>query len=79
MMKPSINEVLPLFLAYKSEHPDWGALHCVLADGNVRDRDVEHATDAAIRGGQVHAYVLGLILMQMSKTQRIKLPKVVAQ
>lgn len=71
--KPTIPEVLPDFLAYYRQHPAWGALHIVLDDGNVLDRDVEFCIKYAAENGDAEGERLARILLKMSVTQRAKL------
>jgi hypothetical protein len=74
--KPTIPEVLPLFVAYhqKPENGAWGySLHGVLADGNIGDENVRYAIEDAEQLGDMDAKKLGEILLSMSKTQRRKI------
>lgn len=73
-MKPSISDVREAFRAYREENLVWGSLHIVLDDGNVSDADVRFCVDCARQRGDVEGERLALILLQMSRTQRLKLP-----
>lgn len=76
-MKPSIPEVVPLFLPYYTKHDAWGSLHIVLDDGNVDDSHVRFCMESAKENGDFEGYTLASILLGMSKTQRLKLPRMV--
>jgi hypothetical protein len=75
--KPSIPEVAPRFAAYYRDNPVWGSLHIVLDDGNVEDSSVDYCIQWATDSGDKEGLALALILRQMSKTQRRKLPHVI--
>lgn len=72
---PTVPEVLPLVRAlYASEHGGCGGcLHVVLEDGNVGDGHVDHCIEWARESGCTQCEALGLLLQQMSRTQRRKL------
>jgi hypothetical protein len=72
-VKPTIPEVLPRFRAYHIRYPEWGALHIVLADGNVSDADVAFCREVAEQRGDAEGLALATLLAQMSRTQRTKL------
>jgi hypothetical protein len=76
-MKPTIPDVLDRFLAYHRQYPDWGALHIILEDGNVQDIHIAACLGTATDQGDTEGAALAAILLQMSKTQRLKLPRVV--
>ena len=76
-MKPSITDVLPLFLDYFRKHPTWGSLHIVLDDGNVSDSNIDFCENWAKERNDTDGVKLARILKTMSKTQRLKLPNVV--
>lgn len=78
-MKISIPDVVDQFRAYyrKPGNGGWGSLHIVLDDGNVRDDDVLFCWNWAAERGDADGARLASILMQMSKTQRRKLPAAV--
>jgi hypothetical protein len=69
--KPTIPEVLARFVAYHRDNPTWGALHSVLADGNVSDGAVASCLYSCIG---LEGEDLCRLLLRMSKTQRRKLP-----
>lgn len=74
MSKPTITpELLARFRAYNAKHAAWGSLHIVLDDQNVRDSDVEFCVKFAQERGDAEGEELGKILLQMSKTQRLKI------
>ncbi len=73
--KPSIPEVLDLFVAYLRRNPSWGRLHAVLEDGNVSDAAVRSAIDDANSSGDKECAELGRILLSMTKSQRVRLPE----
>lgn len=74
--KPTIPEVVGRFAEYFSlpENGAWGSLHNVLDDGNVSDSNVEYCLENAIERGDHEGTELAELLLQMSRTQRIKLP-----
>lgn len=72
-MKPTIPEVVDRFRQYYDKNPTWGSLHIVLDDGNVHDDHVQFCVDYARIENDNEGLELALILLQMSKTQRIKL------
>lgn len=74
MTKPSILEVIKDFRAYLAQHPEWGSLHIVLADGNTADSHVRFCIDTAREGRDSEGERLARILLTMSITQRRKLP-----
>jgi hypothetical protein len=67
-------ELLQKFFDYYEENPAWGSLHIVLADGNVSNVDVEFCIDYAKKNNDPEGEELGKLLLNMSKTQRLKLP-----
>lgn len=75
MKKPTVPEVEPLVIAYcaKDGNGVGGSLHIVLDDGNVNDGHVEWCIEHARELGDEDGVKLGKILLQMSKTQRLKL------
>ena len=57
---------------YYLDHPTGGSLHIVLDDGNIEDDDVEFSINHA-RGENDHlGELIGLLMLQLSKTQRLK-------
>ena len=76
--KTSIPEVFDRFAAYyDASTGEWGALHIVLADGNVKDDDVWYCIADATTEGDAEGADLGRILLTMSRTQRRKLSAMV--
>jgi hypothetical protein len=74
--KPTIPEVLDEFREYLRKNPVWGSLHIVLDDGNVGDDHVRYCLEQARAIGDDEGASLAEILLRMSKTQRIKLGKI---
>lgn len=68
--RPRVPDVLPRFLAYNRKHFSWGALHVVLADGNLRDCFVEGTAAEAEARGDVEGAALARLLEAMSPSQR---------
>lgn len=70
MIKPTIPEVFPLVKQLYDSDSAGCCLHIVLDDGNVEDHSVQCCIDNA-----KHDFCrdLAIILMKMSKTQRLKL------
>lgn len=75
MSKPTVPQVLPLALAYyaKPGNGVGGALHIVLDDGNLDNESINYCITFAIARGDVDAFNLGKLLLQMSATQRKKI------
>ncbi|HUT43219.1 MAG TPA: hypothetical protein VMW95_02690 [Desulfobacterales bacterium] len=71
--KPQIPDFIERFSLYRKINPIWGSLHIVLADGNVKDSDVEFCRNYALEHGDHNGVFLADILMKMSKTQRRKI------
>lgn len=69
----TVPEVLDRFEAYHLNNPVWGSLHIVLEDFNVHDSHVLLCIEDAERTGDQEGLELGQILLQMSKSQRLKL------
>lgn len=83
-MKPSAKlvvnaEMLAKFKAYldKPGNGCWGSLHIVLDDFNLETDHVEFCIKYAHEKGDLDGYELGLILRQLSQTQRMKIAKTV--
>lgn len=72
-MKPTIPEVIERFAAYYARHPAGGAMHIVLDDGNIADEHVRYCIQHAQEQGDAEGEALARILLDMSKTQRKKL------
>lgn len=68
-----VPDVIERFKAYWLDNPAWGSLHIVLDDFNVHDHHVEHCIQYAIEKGDEEGEELGKILLQMSKSQRLKI------
>lgn len=78
--RTSIPDVLDQFVDYlvKPGNGVWGSLHVVLDDGNVGNDTVRWVTDYARERGDEDGVRLGEILQAMSRTQRKRLPYIVA-
>lgn len=74
--KPTIPEVLDRFRAYHPANLAWGHLHVVLDDGNVRDDSVFFCFSLAWAAQDREGIELALLLLRMSRTQRLKLGRV---
>lgn len=75
------DEIIQKFANYylKPENGAWGSLHIVLDDDNVRDSDVEFCIQRAKDKNDLEGEELGKILLQLSKTQRLRLSGAVQQ
>jgi hypothetical protein len=71
--KPTIPEVLPLVLQYYAEYRSGGNLHLVLDDGNVNNEHVLYCWRLAKERDDALGVQIAELLLQMSKTQRLKL------
>lgn len=71
--KIHIPEVLDDFAAYVLKNPAWGSLHIVLDDGNIHDDHVRWCIGHAEETGDAEGARLGRILLQMSKSQRMRI------
>lgn len=67
-------ELLARFKAYFTKNSSWGCLHIVLDDFNVDDNSVLYCVKVARESGDVEGEALAGLLLEMSKTQRKKLP-----
>ncbi len=74
MNKLTIPAVLPFLKAYASKEGNGagGSLHTVF-DGNVADKFVESCIEWAKERGDDDGVKLGMMLLRMSRTQRLKL------
>ena len=72
-MKPTVPEVRPLVRELYGRHSAGCCLHVVLDDGNVQDDSVRFCIEWARGRGCAECERLGEVLLQMSKTQRLKL------
>ncbi len=73
-MKPTLDAQVARFAEYLRRYQAWGSLHIVLADGNVGDDSVLFCKEFALEQGDTEGVELADVLLQMSKTQRRKLP-----
>lgn len=72
--RPQITiELVERFAAYFRENPAWGSLHVVLDDKNLKDVDVDYCIEYAIQKGDREGEQLGIILRQMTKSQRFRI------
>jgi hypothetical protein len=71
--RPTLPEVRDRFKAYFARHFDWGSLHIVLDDQNVRDADVKFCIEHAREKGDQEGEDLARTLLTLSRTQRLKL------
>ena len=74
-VKLTLPDVLADFIAYYRQQLAWGSLHIVLDDGNVEDSSVRFCQHYATQHGDVEGARLAGLLLQMSRTQRLKLPR----
>lgn len=72
--KLTISDVKDRFKRYYEENPTWGSLHIVLEDGNISDNNVNFCISVAKINKDIEGEKLAKLLLQMSKTQRLKLP-----
>ena len=74
-MKLSVPDVLLLVREYYSKPGNGagGSLHIALDEGNVKDGHINSCIEYALERGDAEGAVLGEILLDMSKTQRMKL------
>jgi hypothetical protein len=78
VMQPTLPDVLAFFVRYRRKHgAEWGPLHVILADGNVRDTFLPDALADAIHTDDRETVRAVCILGLLSQTQRRKLPYMV--
>lgn len=72
--RPSVETVHPFVRYYTWDlgHRAGGSLHIVLEDQNLRDSDVRFCLWWAVEHGDLPGFMLALLLLQMSQTQREK-------
>lgn len=75
--KITLPMIIDQFKEYKNrpENGAWGSLHCVLDDQNVRDIDILGAVEWAREQKDWEAVRLAEILLQITRTQRLKIAK----
>ena len=75
MSRPTVLDVIPMVRAYYAKPGNivGGSLHIVLDDMNVDDSHVEWCLAYAIRKNDTDGVALAKVLLQMSKTQRLKI------
>ncbi len=72
-MKPTLTvEIKKKFSDYHRDNLSWGVFHIVLADGNVTDDSVRFCKKYCTTPLEKELYNL---LIEMSKTQRLKIGK----
>ena len=74
-MKLSISDVEPIVAKYYSQlgNESGGNFHIVLEDRNIKDWHIHACLDAALAAQDYLGMLLGLALLGLSKTQRLKL------
>jgi hypothetical protein len=74
-MRPTVQEVADVVRAYLSQPGSCagGNFHLVLANRNVDDAHVHFCIEQATAAGDAPGVELGQLLLQMTKTQRLKL------
>lgn len=78
-MKPTIPQVIDRFAAYWRKHGrSWSSLHMVLEDGNADHSSVHSAFEYCQSVNDKEGADLAVILSQMSRSQRLRLPHKVA-
>lgn len=71
--QPLEREQIELFRVYAKRNPEWGNLHIVLADKNVKDGHVAFCREQCVKNNDAEGLVLCDILLTQSKSQRLKL------
>ena len=74
MRRLTIPDVLHEFRAYPLKDEAWGSLHNVMEDGNVDDDSVYWCYRHAKKVGDKAGQRLAGLLLNLTKTQRRKLP-----
>lgn len=79
--RPSVPDVLPLARSYyaKPGNEVGGNLHIVLDDRNVQSNHVRFCMEQAVARGDMDGVELAKMLLQMTKTQRLKLASQINQ
>ena len=78
MTKLSITqEIKEKFQKYKNKNSSWGSLHIVLDDNNIQDSSVLFCKQYAAEQNDYDGELLADILLQMSKTQRLKIGNII--
>ena len=75
MTRSTIPDVIDRFRAYHEREPMWGSLHIVLDDQNVSDSNVWFCFHWADEHDDSEGVELALLLIRMSRTQRLKLSR----
>jgi len=72
----ALPDIVTRFAAYRAlpGNEAWGSLHTVLDDGNVSTTDVAFVLDDATAKGDTEGTALARILLDLSRTQRLRLP-----
>lgn len=76
MGRLTLPEIKQDFENYFASNPAWGSLHIVLDDGNINDSSVKYCFEHARDVGDIEGARLAEVLLQLSKTQRLKLGKI---
>ena len=66
----TVPEFLAVARPYMAEHWNGGAVHIVVADGNVSDAHTRWCVENAITEGDYYGAALALLLLSMSRSQR---------
>lgn len=75
MIPFTILEVMPLVLALYKARNSACCLHIVLENNNIDNSHIEFCLDTAFKAQHLDCSLLAKILMQMTKTQRLKISK----
>lgn len=75
--RPTVPDVLPMVHAYyrKPGNSVGGNLHIVLDDDNILDSDILFCRRQAEEANDVDGVALADVLLQLSKTQRLKIAR----
>jgi hypothetical protein len=75
MPKPTVPELIPLVRQYakRPENNVGGDYHLLFEDLNWETAHVQHCLDSATAKGDELGMRIGKLLLQMSRTQRLKL------
>lgn len=71
--QPLEREQIELFKTYHRRNIEWGNLHIVLADKNVKNSHVQFCREQCVKNNDAEGLVLCDILLTQSKSQRLKL------
>ena len=71
--KPTVPEVLPMVQEIYKKSINGCCLHIALADQNIQNQSIEFCIEQASEKGHDDCKKLGETMLQMSRTQRLKL------